>query len=261
MRNRLLSLLGSVAVFNAEGLGGGGGEGDGGSVTPPSESILYPNEGKGGDEKPADPPAGDDKGGGDWKEYDPDPNKTDEENAAAKAEHDKSKPDDKSDDPADKVPEDGKYSLTMPDGVELDQELLDAVGGDFKELGLTNKQAQALADKFIKVQQDRTEKQMKGWGETVEKWASDAKSDKEMGGVNWDATSKNARRAVEKLGTPELGDYLNASGGGNHPELIRFMAKVGAMIKEDNPASGGAEGAGRPVDPAHVLYPNDAPKG
>src|SRR5690606_38901077 len=127
--------------------------------------------------------------------------------------------------------------------------------------GYTRREAQSLADKFIKVQQEREMKRAADWADTIQKWADDAKADKEIGGDKWEATVVASRRAVDRLGTPALKEYLNATGGGNHPELIRFMAKVGAMIKEDNPPTGGAEGAGKPVDPAHVLFPNDVPKG
>lgn len=268
--NKLLGGVSPLAMIlrNAEGGSGaaGGETGDGG--TKPAETVLFPDENKSADGSAGDPPKDDaDKGAaGDWKEYENDPAKSEAENAAAKAEHDKTKPagkddKDKKTDPADTVPEDGKYTLTMPEGVEVDAELLDAVSPRFKELGLTTKQAQALTDDFIKVQQQRATKQAEGWGETIQKWADDAKSDKDIGGTKWDATVKDSRRAVSTLGTPALREYLNASGGGNHPELIRFMAKVGSMIKEDNPAAGGAEGAGKPVEPAHILFKNDAPKG
>lgn len=260
--------LGAI-LRNAEGGGSGGEGGDGGAGGGTPETVLFPNEGKGegnGDEKkPADGvaenAADDDKGATEWKEYVPDPNKTDEENAAAKAEHDKGKPEDKSDDPADKVPEDGKYDLKMPDGIELDQELADALGPEFADLKLTNAQAQKLVDKYTEIQKGRAEKQGQTWAETISGWADTAKKDPEIGGAKWDGTVSDATRAINKLGTPALKEYLNASGGGNHPEVIRIMAKVGAMIKEDNPASGGAEGAGKPAEAAHVLFPNDAPKG
>lgn len=265
MRNKFLggvSLLAMILRAPDDGSGAGDPPAD-----PPKapENVLFPD-----DKKPGDPPpAGDDKkpdepGAGDWKEYVPDPNKSDEENDAAKAEHDKTKPvakDDKSKDPLDAVPEDGKYTLTMPEGVELDNELLDAISVDLKAKGYTTREAQGLADKFIKVQQDREAKRVERWANTIQQWADDAKADKEIGGDKWDATVLASRRAVDTLGTPALKDYLNATGGGNHPELIRFMAKVGAMVKEDNPPSGGAEGAGKPADPAHVLFPNDIPKG
>ena len=215
-------------------------------------SILFPADAP----KPeGDTPAVVDKV--EWKEYEADPTKSEADNATAKAEHDKAKPVEA----VDTVPEDGKYTLTMPEGVEVDTELLDAVSPEFKSLGLTTKQAQALTDKFVAIQTERAKKQGEGWSKTVEGWIGEAKADPDMGGAKWDATVKVAVKAVDTLGTPALKDYLTASGGGNHPELIRFMAKVGAMIREDNPASGGAGGSGKPIEAAHVLFPNDAPKG
>ncbi len=258
---RMLEGWGGLGALlrNAEG-GSGGGDAPAGSAAP--ESVLFPSEGD--TKKPDDPTAGagDDKGDApEWREYEPDPNKSEAENAAAKAEHDKTKPADKGkDDPADKVPEDGKYDLKMPEGIELDTELAEALGPEFAAVKLTNAQAQKFVDKYIEIQQARAAKQGEVWAGTISKWVDDAKSDKEIGGDKWDGTVSASRRAVETLGTPALKEYLNASGGGNHPELIRFMAKVGAMIKEDNPASGGAEGAGKPAEAAHRLFPTDAPK-
>ncbi len=246
-------------------------DGESGGAEPATpESVLFPDEKKVDDaagvkdegDKAADDKAADDKA--EWKEYVNDPAKSEAENAAAKAEHDKTKPaegEKAKDDPLDRVPDDGKYALKMPDGIEVDQALLDALSPEFKGIGLTNRQAQALADKFIAAQQARAEKQTTAWGETIQKWAEEAKADKEIGGTNWDGTVTNARRAVETIGTPALKEYLNATGGGNHPELIRFMAKVGAMIREDNPATGGAGGNGKPAEAAHIMFPNDAPKG
>lgn len=281
MKTKILNLpLPYYAPEDGGGAGAGaaaeaGGGADKGAAPASPESVLFPKEGEGG--KPAADAAkgADDKGDGkpadgkgdgkpaEWKEYVPDPNKSADENARLKAEHDKTKPAETKDNKGadDKVPEDGKYNLTMPEGVEVDQEMLDALGPEFKELGLTNKAAQKLADRFIAVQAKRAEAQAKSWGERVSAWADEAKADKDIGGANWDATVTAARRAVDVYGTPQLREYLNVTGGGNHPEVIRFMAKVGATVTEDSPADGGAGGKGRPADPAHVLFPNDAPKG
>ncbi|WP_052699119.1 hypothetical protein [Hyphomicrobium sp. 99] len=247
-------------------------EGAGGN-TPPSDpgTILFPNEKPADPAAPVDPakpaeatPAGD-KAPTDWKEYVADPSKSDAESAAAKAEHDKTKPaedkDKKSADPLDQVPEDGKYNLTMPDGVEVDKALLDKLSPRLKAKGYTHREAQELTNDYIETRRAEIEQEAKQWGETIQGWADSAKADKEIGGDKWDATVASATRAVNKLGTPALKEYLNASGGGNHPELIRFMSKAGAMIREDSPPSGGAGGSGKPADPAHVLFPSDAPKG
>lgn len=257
-------------AFAPEGEGAGGGE------TPVDPgTVLFPNENKPAEtpndgevpkdgEKPKEGEAPKDgEKPAEWKEYVADPKKSDADNAAAKAEHDKTKPaDDKAKpDALDVVPEDGKYALTMPEGVKVDQELLDALGPKFAAKKLTTREAQELADEFTKIQQGRATKELEDWAKTLDKWTDDAKSDQEIGGDKWDGTVASATRAVNKLGTPALKEYLNASGGGNHPELIRFMSKVGAMIREDNPASGGAGGSSKPAEAAHVLFPNDAPKG
>ena len=266
-----------MIAFEGEGAGSGGGDASA-TAAPQIENVLFPDEkataSATADDKGTAGEASTSAGNTDWKEYENDPAKSAEENAAAKAEHDKSKPAPK-DDPADKVPEDGKYSLTMPDGVELDAELAEALGPEFKELGLTNAQANKLVGKYIETMQKRGEAHAASpegaWSSaahdyfkangTPDKWADTAKADKDIGGAKWDGTVSDARRAIDKLGTPALKDFLNASGGGNHPELIRMFAKAGALIKEDNPPNGDGKGSGKPVEPAHILFKDDAPKG
>lgn len=250
---------GAGIAFAPEDGTGGGVTADPAAPVADTGSILYPDDPA---TPPADqttePPAGD---AGEWKEYEADPAKSDEENAAAKAEHDASKPADKGEDPADTVPEDGKYDLKMPEGVEVDAAMLDQFSPTFKELGLTTKQAQALADKFIEAQTKNGEAQAQGWTKTVEGWVNQAKTDPEIGGPKWDATVKDASGIVKRFGNDALREYLNASGAGNHPEMIRFMAKVGAVIGEDRPAI--SENPGKKVaqDTAAILYPDDQPKG
>ncbi len=249
-----------LPMFVPEGEGGAGGGGSdpapGGDPAPAggdTSTILYGDNtpaggdpAPGGDPKPADPPAGE------WQEYVPDPSKSDEENAAAKAEHDKTKPADG--DPLDKVPEDGKYEITLED-MEVDQVLLGALSPAMKEAGLTGKQANTLAKAFAAHQVAQAEQ----WGQTVQQWAKDAQADPEIGGVNWDTTRANAVKFVNQFGTPGLKEYLNATGAGNHPEVIRIMAKAGAAISEDQPTGGNQGGQAR--DAVNVLYPDDKPKG
>jgi len=160
-------------------------------------------------------------------------------------------------DGVDKVPEDGTYDLKMPEGVPLDEELFKALSPEFKELGLTQGQAQKLVDGYIKAQSGRMQGQGESFTEITQGWIEEAKADKEIGGDKWEATVSTARRAVEQFGTGQLRDYLTQSGAGNHPEVIRFMAKVGAMIGEDKPPQGGTSGNGRPIEAAHLLFSND----
>ena len=196
-------------------------------------SILYPDEGKPADEGQA--PA--------------------EGEAQTEAEGEAEA------DPADAVPEDGKYEIKMPEGVEIDEAMLGEFSPVFKELGLTTKQAQALTDKFIEAQAKQGEVQSQNWSQTIAGWVDQAKADPEIGGAQWDSTVKSASGVVQRFGNDALKEYLNASGAGNHPELIRFMAKVGAMIGEDNPAISENPGKAAAQDTASILYPDDQPKG
>jgi len=249
-------------------------DGNGSAEAPSPESVLYPDEGgdssKGNQlstQEPVEKKGDDGANGnqaetaaGEWKDYTPDPAKSEAENAAAKAEHDKTKPEDKPADPLDTVPETGVYELKMPDGIELNKPLLDKISPRLKEKGYTQREAQQLADDFIDIQKEQVKQQEEQWGKTVyEDWPAQAKADKEIGGGKWDTTVSSATRAINSLGTPELKEYLTISGGGNHPELIRFMAKVGSMIREDSPAIGNAGGGAK--DRSEVLYPDDQPKG
>lgn len=235
---------------------------------PDLASALYPNETTPAAE--TTPPADEQQGqqseqkadetttpAGDWKEYVEDPAKTPEENAALKAEHDKTKP---QADPLDAVPEDGKYQLVMPEGVELDQALLDEVSPVFKEIGLTHKQAQQVADVVAKVEKQRAIDAQENFAKTTQEWVKEAKVDKEIGGANWNDSLSNAQRFVQAHGTPALRELLDVSGFGNHPEVIRIMAKAGALISEDNPAVSNSN-KGKPADIVSTLYPNDKPKG
>lgn len=212
-------------------------------VTPDAGTVLYP------DDQPAKP-EGEVEAKADGADADAKP-----EGEAASADEGKDK-----NDPLDAVPEDGKYQIEL-EGMEIDSALLDRFSPKFKEAGLTQRQAQAVAAEYAAMRKEEHESLAGNWHKTLEGWADQAKQDPEIGGNKWDSTVRNASGVVARFGTPELKEYLNSSGGGNHPEMIRFMAKVGAMIGEDNPAI--SENPGRPVarDRAQVLYPNDQPKG
>ena len=261
-------------LMSAAGEGGGG---DGGTVLGDTAdaSVLFPGDAADGNDTQAGADGNDTLAGGaaDWKEFVADPAKSDEENAAAKAEHDKTKP--AADAAADQVPADGKYDLKMPDGVELDADLAAALAPDFKDLGLTNAQAQKLVDKYIATQQARMDghanspagilaMSMQDYFKeagTPDQWMDKAKKDPTIGGANWKTTETNALRFVKHVNDPGLAKYLNASGGGNHPSLIAAFAKAGALIREDDPATGGAGGEGKPAQAEYVMFPTDAPKG
>jgi hypothetical protein len=133
-----------------------------------------------------------------------------------------------------------KYELTAPEGFTLDQEAVDTATPVFKELGLTNEQAQKLmpvAADFAKRIGDRLTGDLLGKvSEERKAWLETSRSDQEIGGANWDQSLTVAAKAMDQLGFVKgspLRNILDESGLGNHPEMIRAFVRVGKAIGED----------------------------
>lgn len=149
---------------------------------------------------------------------------------------------------APEVPE--SYDLQMPDGIELDKASADEFTTIAKELKLDQATAQKLADVAAK----QAQRQVEAHTKLVESWVESVKADKEIGGDKLEENLGIARKALDTFGTPELRDVLNASGLGNHPEVIKAFVKAGKAIGEDKFVAGAPKGSN--TDPAHKLFPN-----
>lgn len=161
---------------------------------------------------------------------------------------------------ADEVPDDGRYDFNLPEGMALDAGLAEAMSPVLKDIGLTRGQAQALAGALAAHRQAEAATGGREWSDIQTGWVNSARKDGEIGGPRWDASVATAQGALARFGTPGLKAFLTESGGGNHPEVIRFMARVGNAIADDRPESGGS-GAGQTLEAAHLLFPSDKPKG
>ena len=152
------------------------------------------------------------------------------------------------------VPE--KYEFTLPDNVPLDEALVAKVDPVFRELGLTNEQANKLANAFAEHRVSEAESQQAAYAKQVEDWGKQASEDAEFGGAGFEKNAELARAAIGRYGTPELKALL-ADGLGNHPELIRFCVRVGKAMSEDGGVDGGTRTPG-PKSLAERMYPNQS---
>jgi hypothetical protein len=146
--------------------------------------------------------------------------------------------------------------FAMPEGVTVDSELLAEATPIFKELGLTQEQAQKLVDFQAKQVQASSQSQVDAFNQLMNDWQEQAKNDKEFGGDKFEENIGIARSAIDKFGTPELKQLLEEHGVGNHPEVIRFMVKVGKLTAEDVPG-GTTTPTSKAQDRVSLLYPND----
>jgi len=154
--------------------------------------------------------------------------------------------------PAKNVPE--KYEIKAPEGMAIDQAMLDTFTPIFKELGISQEGAQKLADAYAPVIKQQMEAQQQAaineYKTTVENWKSE--TTKALG-ANADKELAKAAKAIEKFGSPELRQVLNETGVGNHIHLVRFFAKVGELISQDSFVDSKYQKTAS--DPTKTLYP------
>jgi hypothetical protein len=150
------------------------------------------------------------------------------------------------------------YEFKLPDGVEMKGELLDELKTTAKELGLTQEQAQRVADLGAKQAQGFAAQLMEQQKSLTTQWTEETTTDKEIGGDKLSENLSVAKKALDSFGTPALKTLLNQSGLGSHPEVVRFMVKAGKAISEDGHlvtgAAAQADRAAKPIE--NRLYPN-----
>lgn len=144
-----------------------------------------------------------------------------------------------------------KYEFTAAEGVELDTEAMKDFEPVARDLNLTNEQAQKLVDAYPKILAGVQQRQADAWQAQTEQWATDVKADKDIGGDKLTANLSAAQRALDQFGTPELKEYLNTTGLGNHPDLVKTFVKIGKAMSEDGMVDGSNQGQ---RSAAEVLY-------
>ena len=164
---------------------------------------------------------------------------------------------DKTKDPESDVPD--TYEFQIPEGAVFDQTMADDFTPLAKDLGLTQENADKLVGFFAEkaiphLQQQFTNQLVEAQAAQQAKWAEAAKGDEEFGGDKFDENAATAKAVLQKLGTPELTAFLNETGLGDHPEVIRFFYRVGKSISEDSLVGG--EAVAGELSVANKMFPN-----
>ena len=142
-------------------------------------------------------------------------------------------------------------TFELPDNFDMNEETLGDYHTFAKENNLTQEQAQRGVDMVAQMKQA----EMTQWVEQQKSWVDDAKSDAEYGGDKFEQNIAVAVKARDSFGTSEFNEMLDTSGLGNHPEMIRFLNRVGKAISEDSVVVGGTSTTGNQTRES-VLYPS-----
>lgn len=129
----------------------------------------------------------------------------------------------------------------LPQGMKWDETFEKAALPVAHSLGLTPKQLEGLMTFYAAHQAE----QFKGMGVQMQQGRTEAEAAlRQEFGPQYDARMTQALRVVQSLGGPEVQAVLNETGAGNRPELVKFFAKIGAMMGEDQLKSGASGGFG-----------------
>ncbi len=149
----------------------------------------------------------------------------------------------------------GIEAYQFPEDFAVDNERLSAFHGVVEQYGVPLEGAQALLDLFVDNQAQQNKSQRDQLVQQVQTWEQQVKSDKLVGGADYERKLAVARAAVERYGDQGLRDYLDATGAGSHPDVVRWMYRVGQATADDRFLPPGS-GAG-PLSPearARRLY-------
>lgn len=172
----------------------------------------------------------------------------------------------------DKKPEDKPAApetyadFKAPEGFEIDKDAIAEALPIFKELGLTQDQAQSLVDFYAKTSQKAANAPVDYWKAQQETWRNEIKADPVIGG-RLDQVRAETSRMVDSVGEPKLAadfrEAMDLTGAGNNPAFIRFfhaMAKKfgeGTLVSGSGPTKQGQAAPGAaPKSVASALYPN-----
>ena len=143
-----------------------------------------------------------------------------------------------------------KYeSFKLPEGMELNKDLLAKAQEEFKSLGLSQEAAQKLVTLQAESAKASSDATLQEYQQKVETWKGESTK---LYGAKAAEEFAVAGQAINRFGTPELRSLLNETGLGNHPELVKFFVQVGHAIKEDNPADG--RKVGEAASDAEIFY-------
>lgn len=163
------------------------------------------------------------------------------------------------------VPE--KYEFKAPEGFELNETTVTEASAVFKELGLTNDQAQKLVDFQAKLSKTQAEAPYRAYDAMREGWQNEVKADKEIGHI-LPKVKETIGRALDTLGDPALvtqfKDAMNLTGAGDHPAFVKAFYKFASAVVEGKHVAGGgpskhgqtSTGQNERPSAANAMYPN-----
>ena len=149
-------------------------------------------------------------------------------------------------------------SLTFPEGVTLDNELLDGALSLFNNADIRpTERMQQLLDLQIEASTKAADAANAAgqalWNETQTTWQEEVAALPKLGGENLDKTLATIKAGLKQVGaTKETFAAIDLTGAGNNPEIVKILHALTAPLSEGGPQSGNPTGG--PISKADKLF-------
>ncbi len=159
------------------------------------------------------------------------------------------------------VPE--KYELKLPEGSKLDAGYVEKLSAFAKDQKFTQEQAQKLLEQTsadnLASETARAETQKKQLEEWKAGLLTQTQNDPEIGGANLRESVAMASRVLDLYGDAAFRKDLDDTGLGNHPGLVRTLARIGKKhLADDKMVHANASPGGGSIEDR--WYPNQTKK-
>jgi hypothetical protein len=146
-------------------------------------------------------------------------------------------------------PSEKDYAYKPQNGEKVDPAMMGAFKKAAFEAGMNNAQFNQLVG---------------WWNQTMAGEAKARQQSSEAGlaklqqdwGAKYQDNVKTAQKAITSFASPEFGAFLDKTGLGSHPEMIKMFAAIGERISEGKVFDGKSGLPASTGNPANVLYPN-----
>lgn len=130
------------------------------------------------------------------------------------------------------------YKLELAENSRMDNSMLEAVTAYAKENNLSKDMAAGLLSKQEELLSSWVESKTEEMMAVRDSWSDAVRNDKVLGGDNLDKTIESARRVVDRFASEEFVGMLIETGYGDHPEVVRFLTKIGSLMENDTLITG-----------------------
>lgn len=147
-----------------------------------------------------------------------------------------------------------EYSFEFSPETNVDNVLID----DFKSFALNNQMSVKTAKQVASFYEGFMQKTNANYAANAKMRDNDMRQacehDTELGGARYNENVRHAQAAMSRFGNDSLVKILGESGFGSHPEVVRFMSRVGKSLGEKNMVMG--QSVQKELSAAELFYPS-----